>query len=139
MQSNITGHTCNREINQSAPEILFPWTCCSTTSSHLSLVDSVFYTLRNPAMHICSSVPSLFLWPLSPSSSSRFPIHSLNLKSNIISAWKHFLVPPKAKFITQPFEMLYLVEVTTVIKFWYIYFVFLRFCTLLINFNKNES
>lgn len=81
---------------------------------HLSPVRSELSPLRKPAMHACSSVSFLSLWPLSLSPGSLFPIHSINLRSDILSAWKRFLVPPpKAELITQSFEMPYLVEEAT--------------------------
>lgn len=137
MQSNITGHTCNCEINQSWDTVFLDLLLYNL----LSFVPSRFCALHTQESCHAHLQLSAFVVPVASVTFLQFTISYSFLKSQVKYhlCLEAFLGPPKAKFITQSFEMLYLVEVTTVIKFWYIYFVFLQFCTLLINFNKNES
>lgn len=81
---------------------------------------------------------SVFFVPLASVTVLWFTISCSFLKSQVryhLCLEAFFWIPPsKAELITQLSEMPYLVEEATLIKYSYIYLVFLWFCTLLIKY-----
>jgi len=102
----------------------------------LSFVSSPSWAL--PTQESCHArlQLSVFFVPLASVTVLWFTISCSYLKSQVryhLCLEAFFGPPSKAELITQLSEMPYLVEEATIIKYSYIYLVFLWFCTLLIN------